>query len=60
MRSAPKSRTLTLQDAVDVWRRRRGGEAVHLIAASMNVNPGRISEVLTGKRFPEAKGLAGV
>lgn len=60
MRSKTTSPRLTLTDAIDVWRRRVKGEAVHLIAASKNVNPGRVSEVLTGKRFPEARLLAGV
>jgi hypothetical protein len=49
---------LTLDDAVEIWRRRSSGEAQHKIAAAFEVNQGRISEILAGKRFPAAKRLA--
>ena len=52
------SRRLTLRDAVEVWLRRWQGHFQHHIAADFGVNQGRISEVLTGKRFPEARELA--
>lgn len=55
MRSAPCSIPLCEGDAIEIHRRRRLGEAVHVLAAAFRVNPGRISEVLTGKRFPEVK-----
>lgn len=58
MRAHPTSRNLTLNDAIEIWHRRSAGEAQHKIAASYDVNQGRISEVLSGKRFPAAKRLA--
>jgi hypothetical protein len=58
MRSANVSRHLTLEDAVEIWRRRLAGQAQHVLAADYHVNPGRIAEVLAGKRFPEAQALA--
>jgi len=36
----------------------RSDEAQHKIAAAYEVNQGRISEILSGKRFPAAKRLA--
>lgn len=54
MRAKNCSRKLTLADAREIWRRRLAGEAQHQIAAVFDVNPGRISEILSGKRFPEA------
>lgn len=53
------SRRLNLQDAVEVWKRKLAGHLQHHIAANFGVNQGRISEILTGKRFPEARGIAG-
>jgi hypothetical protein len=58
MRSKSVSRRLTLEDAVEIWRRRRDGEAQHVLASVYHVNPGRIAEVLSGKRFPEAQAIA--
>jgi hypothetical protein len=58
MRSANVSAHLTEADAVQIWRRRLNGDAQHLIAADFNVNPGRINEVLSGKRFPNAQAIA--
>jgi hypothetical protein len=58
MRSIPTSRTLTLEDAIEIWRRRWLGTAQHVLAAAYDVNPGRIAEVLTGKKFPTAKDIA--
>jgi len=58
MRSPPTSLRLTLEDAIEIWRRRWLGEAQHRIAAGFNVNPGRVAEVLAGRRFPEAEALA--
>jgi predicted XRE-type DNA-binding protein len=58
MRAASNSPKLTLNDALAIWRRRGRGECQHTIAATLGVNQGRVSEVLTGKRFPEAKELA--
>ena len=58
MRSQKTSQTLTLEDAIEIHRRRWLGEAQHVLAAAFGVNPARISEVLIGKRFPEARDLA--
>lgn len=37
---------LTHEDAVNVWLLHWHGEYQHVIAASYNVNPGRVNEVL--------------
>jgi transcriptional regulator with XRE-family HTH domain len=58
MRTNVVSRHLTLDDAIQIWRRRSNGEAQHKIAAAFDVNQGRICEILSGKRFPAAKRLA--
>ncbi len=58
MRASATSRRLSLEDAIEIHRRRWLGEAQHVLAAAFGVNPGRISEVLLGKVFPEAKMLA--
>jgi hypothetical protein len=58
MRSPVVSPPLTLENAVDIWRRHRLGKAQHVIAAGLGVNQGRVSEVLSGKRFPEARTIA--
>lgn len=58
MRAAKCSPKLTLEDAIEIHRRRWLGEAQHVLAAAFGVNPGRVSEVLSGKLFPEAKALA--
>jgi len=58
MRAANSSPRLTLDDAVTVWRMRWQGRCQHDIAAALRVNPGRVNEILKGKRFPEAERLA--
>jgi len=58
MRAAKSSVRLTLEDAIKVWRMRGQGMCQHDIAAVLHVNPGRVNEVLKGKRFPEAETLA--
>lgn len=58
MRAHAASRHLSLGDAIEIWKRRSAGEAQHKIAADYNVNQGRISEILSGKRFPAAERLA--
>ncbi len=55
MRSHNISRRLTFEDAAEIWRRRLLGDAQHDIAAAFRVNQGRISEVLSGKKFSKAK-----
>lgn len=43
---------LTFDDAVDIWLRHWQGEYQHRIAASYDVNPARVNEVLKGHRQP--------
>jgi hypothetical protein len=47
--TAPK---LSADDAVKIRERLAAGEFMHAIAADYGVNPGRISEIKSGKRFP--------
>ena len=55
MRRTPSTRMT--QALADEIRRLKKDEGLfnHQIAALLNLNQGRISEVLTGKRFPEHK-----
>lgn len=46
------STKLVYKDAVEIQKRIRRGEYLNRIAADYDVNPGRISEIKTGKRFP--------
>ncbi|MEW9805288.1 hypothetical protein [Mesorhizobium marinum] len=43
---------LTYNDAVDIWQRHWAGEYQHNIAASYGVNPGRVNDVLKGRKHP--------
>lgn len=52
-RSQNVSRSLTCKDAEDAFVLYRQGWAQHQIAALLQCNQGRISEILTGKKFPE-------
>ena len=45
------SRTLNSDDAAIIKVRIREGEFLNRIAADFDVNPGRISEIKSGKRF---------
>lgn len=47
------SRRLTAQEAAIIKNRILRGEFLNRIAADFDVNPGRISEIKTGKRFAE-------
>ena len=49
-RPSPK---LTLTDAAVIKKRIKQGEFLNRIAADFNVNPGRISEIKSGKTFAE-------
>lgn len=49
---------LTFQDAVNIWRRFLDGEFQHRIAASLDVNPARVSEVIKGHKFPGSREIA--
>lgn len=42
----PPSYRLTYEDAIKIWRLHREGKFQNRIAASFDVNPGRINEVL--------------
>jgi|GWRWMinimDraft_5_1066013.scaffolds.fasta_scaffold88853_1 transcriptional regulator with XRE-family HTH domain len=54
---APRPATPMTQSVADEIRRLKRAEGLynHEIAARLNINQGRVSEVLTGKRFPEIK-----
>ena len=45
---------LTPRDVAAIKARLRRGEYQHRIAADYDLNQGRISEIATGKRFPDA------
>jgi predicted XRE-type DNA-binding protein len=49
---------LDFKKAVSVWKMRRAGWVQHRIAATLDVNQGRISEVLSGKRFAGSREAA--
>jgi hypothetical protein len=44
------SYTLNFDDAITVWLRHWNGEFQNRIAASFDVNPGRINDVLKGRK----------
>lgn len=44
------SYTLTFNDAVEIWLRHWSGEFQNRIAASFDVNPGRVNEVLKERK----------
>lgn len=44
------SYTLTFDDAVQIWLRHWAGEFQNRIAASFDVNPGRVNEVLKERK----------
>jgi len=46
------SSKLSFKDAVEIQRRLKRGEFQNRIAADYDVNPGRISEIKTGKLHP--------
>ena len=45
------SRALTFDDAVQIWLRHWNGEFQNRIAASFDVNPGRVNDVLKERKF---------
>lgn len=55
---AHKPPRLTYTDAITVWLMRWAGSYQHDIAAHFGVNQGRISEILTGKRWPGSEASA--
>jgi hypothetical protein len=44
------SYTLTFDDAIQIWLRHWAGEFQNWIAASFDVNPGRVNEVLKERK----------
>ena len=52
------SRSLTFEDAKGIWKRSWAGEFQHRIAASLDVNPGRVNEVLKGRRHKGSRDAA--
>jgi hypothetical protein len=53
-----RSHRLSEEDAVTIWHRHWEGELNSRIAATLDVNQGRISEVLTRQRFPGSENEA--
>ncbi len=49
---------LTFEDAVMIWKLKWQGWLQSRIAAHFDTNAGRVSEVLTGKRFPGSEQAA--
>lgn len=58
MRTNRPSYRLTRDDAVVIWHLHWEGEFQNRIAAQFDVNPGRVNEVLKGRRFPESRAIA--
>ena len=50
-------RKLTPQDIAEIKARLRRGDYQHRIAADFDLNQGRISEIATGKLFPDTPPL---
>lgn len=56
MRRSPRS--LSFQEAVQVWLRYWAGEYQDRIAASFDVNPGRVNEVVKGHKHQGSREAA--
>jgi len=52
------SRRLSFEDAIIIWQRHWDGEFQNRIAASFDVNPARVNEVLKGHRHPDSRSAA--
>ncbi len=52
------SYTLTFEDAVQIWLRYWAGEFQNRIAASFDVNPGRVNEVLKERKHVRSREAA--
>ncbi|MGV1759053.1 hypothetical protein ACQZ6F_22260 [Rhizobium sp. A22-96] len=52
------SYALTFDDAVEIWLRSWNGEFQNRIAASFDVNPGRVSEVLKERKHIGSREIA--
>lgn len=59
-RTGAKSRMMTMSVACMIWRYYRANphKSNQEIATALNVNMGRVSEVLTRERYPEAEHLS--
>ena len=51
---------LVFEDAVKIWMRFWDGEYQNRIAADYDVNPGRVNDVVKGRRFKDSKAVAQV
>ena len=49
---------ITESDAVSIWKRHWSGEYQHHIAASFGVNPGRVNDVIKGRKHAGSEELA--
>lgn len=59
--AAPNLRkSLTFNEAAEVWRLRAAGWFQHQIAAKFGVNPGRVNEVLKERKHPGSRTSAGL
>jgi hypothetical protein len=54
----PQPYRLTSDDAIQVWLRHWAGEYQHNIAASFGVNPGRVNDVLKGRKHAGSEAAA--
>lgn len=52
------SYTLTFDDAVDIWLRYWDGEFQNRIAAAYDVNPGRVNDVVKGRKHVGSREVA--
>ncbi len=52
------SYTLTFEDAVEIWLRSLNGEFQNRIAASFDVNPARVNEVLKERKHLGSREVA--
>ena len=58
LKSRTPSRKLTFEDAVKIWPLHWAGEFQNRIAGLFDVNPGRVNEVIKGKRHPGSRDVA--
>ncbi|MER9615590.1 hypothetical protein [Mesorhizobium sp. M0207] len=49
---------LTFDDAVEIWVRHSNGDYQHHIAADYRVNPGRVNDVLKGRKHVGSEKIA--
>ena len=56
--SEKPSYTLTFEDAIEIWLRSGNGEFQNRIAASFDVNPARVNEVLKERKHLGSREVA--